>query len=174
MNVIPANHNHASAELQPFGQCPACDMHHTKYATKPLQPGTVDDHADQPPGVDVHDRDKQFPPVSEAAARVLEFVAWFGDGRVLPGGPLPDGPALFARDLEAVAKVVGEPPATVLAFINQRPEYVAAARNTPGDQDQTDYYRWQGHMEARRQLAQALGYTVPYEHGDKTTKKEES
>lgn len=60
--------------------------------------------------------------------------------------------------------------ARVVAFIDQRPGYVAAARNTPGDVDQADYHRWQGHMEARRQLAQSLGYTVPYECGDKTRK----
>jgi len=56
----------------------------------------------------------------------------------------------------------------VLDFINQRSEYVRACRNGPQGDNDADYNRWQGHMEARRQLAQALGYTVPYELGEKT------
>jgi hypothetical protein len=55
-------------------------------------------------------------------------------------------------------------------FINQRVEYVNACRNANADHD---YYRWQGGAEARRQLAQRLGWTVPYESGDKTTPKSE-
>jgi hypothetical protein len=58
-------------------------------------------------------------------------------------------------------------PQTVLDFINQRPEYVQAARQPIGDND-ADYWRWQGHMESRRQLADRLGYTTPYEPGEKT------
>ncbi len=38
-----------------------------------------------------------------------------------------------------------------------------AAKNNQGD-----YWRWQGHMEARRQLASQLGWTVPHEFGDHT------
>ncbi|WP_280245711.1 hypothetical protein [Nocardia abscessus] len=55
------------------------------------------------------------------------------------------------------------------AFINQRPEYVDGCRNGGADDD---YYRWQGGAEARRQLAQRLGWTVPHEHGEKTTPQE--
>ena len=58
---------------------------------------------------------------------------------------------------------------SILDFINQRSEYVTAVRNSGGDA--ADYYRWQGHMEARRQLAEKLGYTVPYEAGDRTEPK---
>jgi hypothetical protein len=53
--------------------------------------------------------------------------------------------------------------AKVLAFINQRPEYVQALRNSRGAG--ADYHRWSGHAEARRQLATVLGLTVPHEHG---------
>jgi hypothetical protein len=60
--------------------------------------------------------------------------------------------------------------ATIAEFINQRVEYVNACRNANADHD---YYRWQGGAEARRQLAQRLGWTVPYESGDKTTPKPE-
>lgn len=54
----------------------------------------------------------------------------------------------------------------VLDFINERAGYVTAARQ--GGVDSYDYARWQGHMEARRQLATALGHTVPYEPSDRT------
>lgn len=54
----------------------------------------------------------------------------------------------------------------VLDFINERAGYVTAARQ--GGVDGYDYARWQGHMEARRQLATAIGHTVPYERSDRT------
>lgn len=57
---------------------------------------------------------------------------------------------------------------TVEEFINQRPEYITALRNTRGTDDQADYHRWQGGAEARRQLAQALGWTVPRNPGETT------
>lgn len=62
---------------------------------------------------------------------------------------------------------------TVEDFINDRPAYIQALRNTPGDVDQSDYYRWTGAAEARRQLAQALNWTVPHEQGEKTVPKEQ-
>jgi hypothetical protein len=72
--------------------------------------------------------------------------------------------------LEAAAPhLTTEPPTQVLAFINERPGYVQAARQPMGDND-ADYHRWQGHMESRRQLATMLGYTVPYELGEKTVR----
>lgn len=55
-------------------------------------------------------------------------------------------------------------------FINERPGYIAALKNTRGTDDQSDYWRWSGHAEARRQLATVLGYTVPHEPGE-TTKR---
>jgi len=57
---------------------------------------------------------------------------------------------------------------TVEQFINQRPEYITALQNTRGTDDQTDYHRWQGGAEARRQLARALGWTVPHNPGETT------
>ena len=56
----------------------------------------------------------------------------------------------------------------VEAFINERPEYITALKNTRGTDDQSDYWRWQGHAESRRQLAQALGWTVPHNPGETT------
>jgi hypothetical protein len=54
-------------------------------------------------------------------------------------------------------------------FIDERPAYVSAARVSV--EAGADYHRWQGHMEARRQLAQALGWTVPFEPTEKTEKE---
>lgn len=51
-------------------------------------------------------------------------------------------------------------------FINQRPEFITALKNTPGDSDQTDYDRWQGHAESRRHLCTTLGVKVPHHPGD--------
>ena len=66
-----------------------------------------------------------------------------------------------------------EVPQPVLDFINQRTEYVRVCRDNSFEDNDADYWRYQGHMEARRQLAEALGYTVPYELGDKTKRKPE-
>ena len=52
-------------------------------------------------------------------------------------------------------------------FINHRPEYVKALKNTRGDDSKADYFRWTGHAEARRQLAEALGVKVPHELGER-------
>lgn len=53
----------------------------------------------------------------------------------------------------------------VAAFINERPRYVTAIHTAIGD----DYARYTGHAAARRQLAEALGWTVPHEPGEVTT-----
>ena len=55
--------------------------------------------------------------------------------------------------------------------INQRSEYVNALKNTVNCEN-GDYDRWTGGAEARRQLAQDLGWTVPYNFGDRTGPKE--
>ena len=56
----------------------------------------------------------------------------------------------------------------VIDHINQRPEYIQALRNTRGDGNQADYYRWSGHAEARRQLAQKLNLArVPHEFSER-------
>lgn len=57
---------------------------------------------------------------------------------------------------------------TVEQFINDRPEYITALQNTRGTDDQADYHRWKGNAEARRQLAQALGWAVPHNPGETT------
>lgn len=57
------------------------------------------EYDDQPDGIDPYSHDMPNP--KAAAERVLRFVAFFGDGRVDEF----DGPPLFARDLEAIAKV---------------------------------------------------------------------
>jgi len=57
-------------------------------------------------------------------------------------------------------------------FIDERPKYVTACRNAHPD-NAHDYHRWQGGAEARRQLAERLGWTVPYEVDEKTAPKTE-
>lgn len=61
-------------------------------------------------------------------------------------------------------------PMTVVVekFINERSEFVNALKGTSGQEDLSDYHRWQGHAEARRQLAEDLNLTVPHEPGDRT------
>jgi hypothetical protein len=45
--------------------------------------------------------------------------------------------------------------AAVAAFLRKRPEYVRVLKaSTTVD---SDYFRWQGHAEARRQLCDAIG-----------------
>jgi hypothetical protein len=40
-------------------------------------------------------------------------------------------------------------------FINERPQYITAIENCAPD-NTADYWRWQGHAEARRQLFERL------------------
>ena len=59
--------------------------------------------------------------------------------------------------------------ALVVEFVAKRAEYIVAIENCHPD-NARDYYRWQGHAESRRQLAEALGLPVawptPAEAGD--------
>lgn len=71
--------------------------------------------------------------------------------------------------LTVEVEVLREALATVFAHIDQRPEYITALRNSTDTND--DYWRWSGHAAARRQLAEALGMTVPHEHGETTQPK---
>ena len=73
-----------------------------------------------------------------------------------------------ARIAERVAVAQPEVNSAVVAFINERPGYITALKNTRGTDDQSDYWRWQGHAESRRQLAQSLGWTVPHNLGETT------
>ncbi|MYR36295.1 hypothetical protein GTX14_04400 [Streptomyces sp. SID4944] len=52
------------------------------------------------------------------------------------------------------------------AFCAQRAEYVTSILNCHPD-NAHDYYRWQGHAEARRQLSQSLGLPVGWPAEDK-------
>jgi len=67
---------------------------------------------DQPDGIQGENADdNRIPSPAAAAARVVEFVKWFGDGEVWDrtplGDPLPDPvPPLYARDLCALACAV--------------------------------------------------------------------
>lgn len=54
----------------------------------------------------------------------------------------------------------------VAEFIDQRREVITALRNAgTGAQENGDYPRWQGHAEARRVLAEALGIDLDKETG---------
>lgn len=58
----------------------------------------------------------------------------------------------------------------IAEFINQRTEYIQMMRNS--FMNDSDYHLWYGHSSARRQLAEALGWTVPLEPGEKTRVKQ--
>lgn len=59
---------------------------------------------------------------------------------------------------------------TVKAFINERPGVIQAINECAPGND-SDYWRWQGHAEARRVLAEALNLTVPQKIGETTGPK---
>jgi len=60
--------------------------------------------------------------------------------------------------------------AYVAVHINQRPEIISAINDcAPGNF--SDYWRWNGAAEARRQLAHGLGWTVPHNPGETTDQK---
>jgi hypothetical protein len=65
--------------------------------------GPPNEDSDQPPGFPGGDN-PWLPPAGDAAKRIIEFVKWWGDGRIDRADH--DAPPLFARDLEAVAKAV--------------------------------------------------------------------
>lgn len=77
--------------------------------------------------------------------------------------------APYVRTIETyLAAALPEVISKVEAFINQRPEYIQALKNTRSGDDMSDYSRWNGHAESRRQLATALGWTVPHNPGETT------
>lgn len=64
---------------------------------------------DQPDGIQAENTDdNRIPAPDAAAARVVEFVKWFGDGSLTlpPNYPDEAGPALYMRDLCALACAV--------------------------------------------------------------------
>lgn len=91
--------------------------------------------------------------------------------------PLELGEAeTIALDLDArgysktAATELAELRAIVEKHINMRSEYITALKNSRGSEN-GDYDRWTGGAEARRQLAEDLGWTVPYEPTDRTAPK---
>lgn len=62
------------------------------------------EHPDDPPGIDPATQD--MPLVAEAAERVIEFIKWFGDGRVFVDPDESSAPPLYARDMEALTRLV--------------------------------------------------------------------
>jgi len=48
-----------------------------------------------------------------------------------------------------------DPMTTVEDFLNERQQYITAIENC-SPENTADYWRWQGHAEARRQLAERL------------------
>lgn len=62
---------------------------------------------DDPPGIDPATHD--MPPIEEAAERVNEFIRWFGDGRVFVDPDETSAPPLYARDMEALTRLVTRP-----------------------------------------------------------------
>lgn len=66
-------------------------------------------------------------------------------------------PAVAA--LRSALAATADRDAVVAGFIEQREEYVRVLRQCV-DAD-ADYHRWQGHAEARRQLAEKLAESVP-------------
>lgn len=103
------------------------------------------------------------PPLNPDA--LAEAIDTIGRLNVASVEPAIVGRLAIETYLTAAQPVVNS---AVEAFINQRPEYITALKNTRGTDDQTDYHRWQGGAEARRQLAEALGWTVPHNPGETT------
>ncbi|MGW5519063.1 hypothetical protein [Nocardia africana] len=90
--------------------------------------------------------------VSGKRAEATAWAAWFAAER--------DQARARIAELEAERGKVRD-------FINERTMYVDALKSDTAGGD--DYHRWSGGAEARRQLAGRLGWTVPHEHGDKTS-----
>ena len=79
---------------------------------------------------------------------------------------------LAARDATAehtVTTLTEEQVAVVLDFINDRPRFVSALKQCSSADH--DYWRWSGHAEARRHLAEQLGITPPSTLGLRATYK---
>ncbi|QOH59853.1 hypothetical protein [Rhodococcus rhodochrous] len=110
------------------------------------------------------------PPESQAVSTLANHArAVFADGsaRAVYAWILEHGETLLAA-ADRLTEVTSE----VESFVNARVEYVNALRNSSGDS--ADYHRWTGGAEARRELAERLGWTVPYEYTDRTAPKDKS
>lgn len=56
---------------------------------------------------------------------------------------------------------------TVADFCGEREQYITSINNCHPDNDR-DYWRWQGHAEARRQLSERLGLPVAWPAKDQS------
>lgn len=106
------------------------------------------------------------------AGERLPEVTDCGDGSTIAD---PSTPAVadlmaaaphLARTVIDQAEEIEQLRSTVAAFINKRTECITALLNSP--EANADYWRWQGHAESRRQLAQALGWMAPHNPGETT------
>lgn len=66
--------------------------------------------------------------------------------------------AYYYRDVRTILDGFGRLLSVVEDFINQRPEYIEALKNSP--EADADYWRWSGHAEARRQLTERLEMAI--------------
>lgn len=129
---------------------------------------------DQPDGIE--DDSTDLPDPLKAAERVNAFLSAYGDGLIvaewLPEYLPPGGqPPLYARDLAALtdlAEELARVKAVVADFCAEREQFITAINNCHPDNN-SDYYRWQGGAEARRQLSERLGLPVawPAEYKDR-------
>lgn len=112
------------------------------------------------------------PRIEAAAAALLTF-----ETTTLPLDEVPGPRAREMRRKATAALAAADKAATidpgVEHFINERPGYITALKNTRATDEQSDYWRWSGNAEARRQLATVLGYTVPHEPGEATKRATE-
>lgn len=69
-----------------------------------------------------------------------------------------------------MAKCTPEQLPEIAEFINQRTECIQMMRNSFSND--SDYHLWNGRASERRELAEALGWTVPLEPGEKTRVKQ--
>lgn len=105
--------------------------------------------------------------VSQPVAQKLTDAEW-QEFQAIPDQGYSHRAWVDARIAEHVTVAQPEVNSAVEAFINERPGYITTLKNTRGTDDQSDYWRWQGHAESRRQLAQSLGWTVPHNPGEAT------
>lgn len=118
---------------------------------------------EQPEGIDTYST--ALPTPEGAARRVNDFLSWFGDGLIVAE---TGKPPLFARDLQALANLATRD-ATVREFCADRAEYITAINNCASENDR-DYWRWNGHAEARRQLSERLGLPTAWPAGQEGQK----
>lgn len=102
---------------------------------------------------------------------VLMIDLWVGETLDVENQQRSNADAAFMADARsAVPELLAEVDRLraeldkVAAFAAQRAEYVTSILNCHPD-NKHDYYRWQGHAAARRQLSQALGLPVAWPPG---------